>query len=138
MVNIAYGANRELCGEDFQDAVCDLKSKGDAVTMLGNLTSFDFIVSFLVLYEFLSHLSGITVKLQGQSVDTIKEYQEVQEIVYNNIYLLSTVKPLYYGHQGDRDKCAHYRGVRFREVGFIWISVSRGPSELSVIERCPY
>ena len=52
----------------------------------------------------------------------------------------------YYGHQGDRDKCPHYRGVRFREVGFIWISVSQGPSELSVIEsvrikvsvlRCP-
>ena len=28
--------------------------------------------------------------------------------------------------------------VRFREVGFIWISFSQGPSELSVIERCPY
>ena len=27
---------------------------------------------------------------------------------------------------------------RFREAGFIWISVSQGPSELSVIERCPY
>ena len=24
------------------------------------------------------------------------------------------------------------------EVGFIWISVSQGTSELSVIERCPY
>ena len=46
-------------------------------------------------------------------------------------------QPLYYGHQGDRNKCPHYRGVRFREVGFIWISVSQGPSELSVIERCP-
>ena len=50
----------------------------------------------------------------------------------------TTVKPLYYGHQGDRNKCLYYRGVRFREVGFIWISVSQGPSELSVIERCPY
>ena len=38
----------------------------------------------------------------------------------------------------DRNKCPYYRGVSFREVGFIWISVSRGPSELSVIERCPY
>ena len=50
----------------------------------------------------------------------------------------NTVEPLYYGHQGDRDKCPHYRGVHFRELGFIWISVSQGPSELSVIERCPY
>ena len=30
-----------------------------------------------------------------------------------------TVKPLYYRHQGDRNKCLHYRGVRFREAGFI-------------------
>ena len=49
-----------------------------------------------------------------------------------------TVEPLYYGHQGDRNKCPYYRGVRFREVSFTWISVSQGPSELSVIERCPY
>ena len=51
---------------------------------------------------------------------------------------MSTVEPPYYGHQGDRNKCPYYRGARFREVGFIWISVSQGPSELSVIERCPY
>ena len=44
----------------------------------------------------------------------------------------------YYRHQGDRNKCPYYRDVHFREVGFIWISVSQGPSELSVIERCPY
>ena len=49
-----------------------------------------------------------------------------------------TVEALYYGHQGDRNKCPYYRGVRLREVGFISISVSRGPSELSVIEWCPY
>ena len=52
--------------------------------------------------------------------------------------LNTTVEPLYYGHQGDRNKCPYYRGVRLREVGFIWISVSQGPSELSVIERCLY
>ena len=51
---------------------------------------------------------------------------------------LDTNEPLYYENQGDRDKCPHYRGVRFGEIGFIWISVSQGLSELSVIERCPY
>ena len=39
---------------------------------------------------------------------------------------------------GDKSKCPYYRGVCFIEVGFIWISVSRGSSELSVMERCPY
>ena len=48
------------------------------------------------------------------------------------------LQSLYYGKQGDRNKCPYYRGVRFREVGFIWISVSQGQSELSVIERCSY
>ena len=38
---------------------------------------------------------------------------------------------LYYGHQGDRNNYLYYRGVNFREVGFIRIPVSQGPSELS-------
>ena len=50
----------------------------------------------------------------------------------------TTVEPVYYTHQGERNKCPYYRGVCFREAGFIWISVSQGPSELSVIEMCPY
>ena len=50
------------------------------------------------------------------------------ELRYNE----PTVEALYYGHQRDRNKCPHYRGVRFREVGFIWISVIQRPSELSV------
>ena len=32
-----------------------------------------------------------------------------------------TVKPLYYGDQGDRNKCLYYRGACFREIGFIII-----------------
>jgi len=75
--NISCGANHEMCGDEYQDATWDRKSKDDAVAMLASLATFDFIVSFLVLYEFLSHLSGVTVKLQGQSIDIIKAYQEV-------------------------------------------------------------
>ena len=75
--NISCGANYEMCGDEYQDATWDRKSKNDAVALLASLATFDFIVSFLVLYEFLSHLSGVTVKLQGQSIDIIKVYQEV-------------------------------------------------------------
>ena len=75
--NISCGDNHEMCGDEYQDATWDRKSKNDAVALLASLASFDFIVSFLVLYEFLSHLSGVTVKLQGQSIDIIKAYQEV-------------------------------------------------------------
>ena len=75
--NISCGANHEMCGDEYQDATWGRKSKNDAVALLASLATFDFIVSFLVLYEFLSHLSGVTVKLQGQSIDIIKAYQEV-------------------------------------------------------------
>ena len=66
-----------MCGDEYQDATRDRKSKDDAVALLASLATFDFIVSFIVLYELLSHLSGVTVKLQGQSIDIIKAYQEV-------------------------------------------------------------
>ena len=76
--NISCGANHEMCGDEYQDATRYRKSKDDdAVALLASLATFDFIVSFLVLYEFLSHLSGVTVKLQGQSIADIKAYQEV-------------------------------------------------------------
>ena len=75
--NISCGANHEMCGNEYQDPTWDQKSKDDAVALLASLATFDFIVSFLVLYEFLSHLSGVTMKVQGQSNDIIKAYQEV-------------------------------------------------------------
>ena len=54
-------------------------------------------------------------------------------------WIQSTVKPLYYEHQGDRNKCPYLEvsvlHVQCREVGFIWILVSQGPSELSVQYR---
>ncbi|XP_068742165.1 52 kDa repressor of the inhibitor of the protein kinase-like [Montipora capricornis] len=76
-----------MCGDEYQDATWDRKSKDEAVALLASLAIFDFIVSFLVLYEFLSHLSGVTVKLQGQSIDIIKAYQEIADVKrsYNEI-----------------------------------------------------
>ena len=86
--NISYGANHEMCGDEYQDATRDRKSKDDdAVALLASLATFDFIVSFLVLYEFLSHLSGVTVKLQGQSIASIKAYQEVGILNGKNVIL---------------------------------------------------
>lgn len=83
---IAYGIDEEMCGEDFQNADWDVKSKNAATALLGSLTSFDFIASFLVLYQFLSHLAGITVKLQGRTVDIIEAYHNVS--IANHIYYL--------------------------------------------------
>ena len=56
----------------------------------------------------------------------------IDPVLLQNAY---TVKPLYYGDQGERNKCPYYRGVRFREVGFIWISVSQGLACSRLLER---
>ena len=42
----------------------DSTSRSDAQQILASITSFEFIAGFLTVYQFLSHLSGITVKLQ--------------------------------------------------------------------------
>ena len=61
----------------------------------------------------------------------------VLPVVECTIYTVQSNLFASYGHQGDRNnKCPYYRGIRFREVGFLWISVSQGPRELSAIERC--
>ncbi|EDO32236.1 predicted protein [Nematostella vectensis] len=73
-------ANSKLVDEECQLASWDRRSKDDAAFSLASLTSFDFIVPFLVLYEFLSHLAGITVKLQGRAVDIVKAYQEILQV----------------------------------------------------------
>ena len=41
----ACGANQEMCGDEFQDATWDRKSKDDAVALLASLATFDFFIS---------------------------------------------------------------------------------------------
>lgn len=53
----------------------DPKAKSEARSLLAAITSFDFIVSFLILYQYLSHLDSITVKLQSSSLDIMKAYE---------------------------------------------------------------
>ena len=55
-------------------------SKSTATSLLHGLTDYDFIVVFLVAYHFLSHLSGITIKLQSTTIDIIDAYQQIDEI----------------------------------------------------------
>ena len=70
---IAYGMHREQYSKDFTDAKWDTKLCG----LLAAITSFDFIISFVTIYQFLSHLEGITVKIQSTSLDILKAYDMV-------------------------------------------------------------
>ena len=61
-----------------------------AQQILSSITNFEFIVVFLLVYQYLSNLSGITVQLQGTTVDIIEAYT-----------LISATKEVY---QKEREK----------------------------------
>ena len=57
------------------------KAKSDAISLLGSICNFEFIVSFLTAYQFLSHLSGITVKLQSGTAGIMDAFLSIEEIM---------------------------------------------------------
>ena len=64
---IVHGLHCKEVSELFQDS-WDPSSRARASAILNAICSFNFIITFLV-YKMLSHLSGITVKLQGSTID---------------------------------------------------------------------
>ena len=67
-----------LYGNTYAD--WDATSRSDAQQILAAITNFEFIVVFLTAYQYLSHLAGITVKLQKRTLDIIEAYEEITEI----------------------------------------------------------
>ena len=65
-------------GADYSD--WDSDSRSDAQQLLASITRFDFIAVFLTMYFYFSHLSGVTVKLQGRAVDIITAHQMISSI----------------------------------------------------------
>lgn len=77
---IAFGQHRDVLSADFNTATWDPESKSKANSLLTGITDFDFIIVFLTIYQFLSHLAGITVKLQSSTLDILKAYKEIDDI----------------------------------------------------------
>ena len=46
--------------------------------MLHAVTAFEFIIGFLIIYQYLSHLAGISVKLQSTTLDILQEVDQVK------------------------------------------------------------
>jgi len=78
---IAHGWHHDICGEEFQSC-WDTSSRSTAKSIVTALTSFEFIVCFMVVYQMLSHLSGITTKLQSTTIDILEAYGMVKFIVF--------------------------------------------------------
>ncbi|ELT93264.1 hypothetical protein CAPTEDRAFT_211967 [Capitella teleta] len=76
---IAFGAYKDVYNNNVTSG-WEAKYKAEANSLLNAITNFEFIVVFLIVYNFLSHLEGITVKLQSSSLDIIEAFNAIDKI----------------------------------------------------------
>ena len=83
---IALGLHKETYSEDVTTG-WEGKYRAESSGLLTGLEQFEFIITFLTVYQYLSHLQGITVKLQSTSLDIIHAFHLVEEIkgVYHSL-----------------------------------------------------
>lgn len=83
---IALGLHKEAYSDDVTTG-WEGKYTAEASGLLTGLEQFEFIITFLTMYQYLSHLEGITVKLQSTSLDIIHAFHLVEEIkgVYQSL-----------------------------------------------------
>lgn len=77
---ICAGLHKSEYDAEYTEAVWDSKTKTEANGLLTAITNFQFIVNFMALYSFLSHLEGITVGLQKSALDILEAYSKVAEV----------------------------------------------------------
>ena len=75
---IGYQQHLDKYGSTFGD--WDTSSRSDAQQTLASITTFEFITVFLTIYQYLSHLAGITVKLQKRALDIVEAYEQIKEV----------------------------------------------------------
>ena len=58
----------------------DITNLKEAQKFLANITGFDFIVVFMISYQYLSHLAGSTIQLQNTTLGIIQVHQMIRTI----------------------------------------------------------
>ena len=71
--------HHDECPEQFYGC-WQTKTRTDASGLLKAIPDFDFIVTFICAYSCLSHMSGLTVKLQKKTNDIFKAFSMVTEV----------------------------------------------------------
>lgn len=74
---IAYGLHHDSGYQENLLSPWSPDTKKRASSLLGALTDFSFIMVFITVFHALSHLEGVTVKLQGRTVDIIQAHKMV-------------------------------------------------------------
>ena len=76
---IGHKKHLETYGDMYAD--WDTANRTKSRQVPAAITSFGFIVSFMTLYEYMSHIAGITVQLQKRSLDIMQAHQMVIETI---------------------------------------------------------
>ena len=58
----------------------DPANRNETQQIFASITSFEFIVVFMTMYQYLAHLTGIAVKLQRATVDIVEAYDMITEL----------------------------------------------------------
>ena len=75
---IGQGQHIEEHGTLFSD--WDADNRSAAQQILSSITTFEFILVFLLAYQYLSHLSGVTIQLQSSTLDIIEAHGMIKSI----------------------------------------------------------
>ena len=75
---IGYGRHLEKYGDLYAD--WDTASRSEARQILASITSFELIIVFLTIYQYLFHVAGIIVKLQRKTLDIVEAHNMIAEV----------------------------------------------------------
>ena len=75
---IGFKRHLDKYGDMYAD--WDPANRNEAQQILASITSFEFIVVFMAVYQYLSHLAGITVKLQRAALDIVEAHGMITEV----------------------------------------------------------
>ena len=89
---IVYRGHIEKHGDMYSD--WDTAKRSEAQHSLASITSFDFIDVFMVVYQYLYYMSGITTQLQNNTLEIIEAHSMVGRLLI--IYVLYIILPLIY------------------------------------------
>lgn len=74
---IGHGQHSEEHGSLFSD--WDADNRSAAQQILSSITTFECILVFLLAYQYLSHLYGITIQLQSSTLDITEAHEMIKD-----------------------------------------------------------
>ena len=75
---IGYKRHLDKYGDVYSD--WDPANRTEAQQLVASITAFTFIIGFMTVYQYLSHLAGITCKLQQEACDIVEAHKLIATV----------------------------------------------------------